>query len=191
MLTFDDGFKDFADRAMPILASCGFTATVFVVVDWVGRTNDWPGQPSWVPRRRLLDWDTLRAIAQAGIEIGAHSFSHRPLAQLRWQDTEREITECGRAIEDRIGGPVRAFAYPYGQTSETMEEVVATHFQAGFSTRLGFATGLSCPASLERIDAYYVRPPKFFRALHTEWFGRYLRVRRWLRDLRRAERKVA
>src|SRR5205807_2425452 len=43
-LMFDDGFANLLERGLTVLAEYGFSATVFVVAGWVGRSNDWPGQ---------------------------------------------------------------------------------------------------------------------------------------------------
>lgn len=183
-LTFDDGFASFADHALQVLKACGFTATVFVVAGWVGRTNDWPSQPSWAPRHALMGWRALRDIADEGMEIGGHTCSHPHLEHLDRAIAEREIIDCKRVIEDQLGQNVRVFAYPYGETSKALQDIVATHFRAGLGTRLGFVTRSSSTSTLERIDAYYLREPRLLRVIHSEWFDSYLHMRQWLRDLR-------
>ncbi len=184
-LTFDDGFKNFAERALPVLSACGFSATVFVVSDWVGRINHWPSQPAWVPRLALMNWTELHTIADAGMAIGGHSLSHSRLTQLTVQAAGREIVKCKREIEERLGHAVQAFAYPFGQTSAALEAIVAKNFRAGFGSRLAFATAASRATTFERIDIYYLRDARFFRALGDGWLDWYLSVRRWMRSLRR------
>ena len=43
LLTFDDGYASLAEHAYPALAELGFTATTFVITDFVGRENRWDG----------------------------------------------------------------------------------------------------------------------------------------------------
>lgn len=191
VLTFDDGFKNFAEHGLPVLADYSFTAIVFVVAGWVGKTNSWPGQVDWAPRRALLSWDDLRTVVSAGMEIGAHSLSHPHLTPLPVEEMEREIAQGKKVIEDQIGCAVRTFAYPYGETTATIEEMVADRFQAGFATRLGYVTAGSRVAALERIDMYYLRKPWLFRAIEADWLDMYLRIRCLIRDLRRIERRAA
>ena len=186
VLTFDDGFSNFAEYAFPVLTTYGFSATVFVAADWVGRTNDWPGQPSWVPRFPLMDWSALSRIAAAGMEIGGHSLSHSHLTALPVAEREREIHQCRQVIEERTGCAVGAFAYPYGEGARGLEQSVAQYYEAAFGTRLGFATLTSRRHNFERIDMFYLRHPRFFRALETGWLSSYLRVRSWIRFLRRS-----
>src|SRR5213076_2464948 len=58
LLSFDDGYASLADNAYPVLVDVGFTATTFLVTDFVGRTNTWDVRYTW---RRLphLDWDAI------------------------------------------------------------------------------------------------------------------------------------
>jgi peptidoglycan/xylan/chitin deacetylase (PgdA/CDA1 family) len=183
-LTFDDGFVNFFEHAFPVLRECQFTATVFVIADWVGKTNDWQSQLAWVPRHPLMNWRELRTIADAGIAIGAHTLSHPHLARLAAPDATREIVECKRVIADQIGREAQAFAYPYGEMSRDAEAIVAQHYRAGFSTQLGFATAQNRASAFARIDTYYLHQPRFFRALASGWLDWYLRARRWARKLR-------
>src|SRR5579859_7292887 len=48
VVTFDDGFRDFYSSAAPVLRRLGLPATIFLPTNYCGRTNGWPGQPSWV-----------------------------------------------------------------------------------------------------------------------------------------------
>jgi peptidoglycan/xylan/chitin deacetylase (PgdA/CDA1 family) len=185
LLTFDDGFEDFATEALPVLAGCGFRAIVFVVAEWVGRSNDWPGQLAWVPRRRLMDWPALATILAAGMEVGAHTMNHPHLSSLAERDRPTEVALCRQVIENRLSCQVRAFAYPYGDVSLAMEQLVAAHYQAGFGTRLGLVTPASRPAVFERVDTYYLRQPRLFETLGTGWLAHYLAFRHGLRWLRR------
>src|SRR4026208_1364725 len=69
LVTFDDGCADFLERAQPLLAQYGFTATLFVVTDRVGATNSWDAAYGDVVE--LLDWDALRELTAAGVASGS------------------------------------------------------------------------------------------------------------------------
>src|SRR6185437_10071533 len=72
-LTFDDGYVDFREHALPALARYGFTATVFVIADLLGGVNSW--DPAG-PRKALMSADQVREVARCGIEIGSHGRRH-------------------------------------------------------------------------------------------------------------------
>ena len=80
LLTFDDGYLDFFTYAHPLLQAYGFSATVFLVAERVGKSNQWDeiyGES--VP---LMDWVQIRQLQAQGIEFGSHSTTHRPLTAL-------------------------------------------------------------------------------------------------------------
>lgn len=181
VLTFDDGFANFAEYALPVLKLFNFTAHVFVVAGWVGCKNDWPGQPAWAPKLSLMGWDTLREIAAAGMILGAHTLTHPHLRQAKLADAEHEIVEGKRIIEERTGHTVEMFAYPYGEATPAAEAIVAQTYQAGFGTDLAFATLASRPTCFERLDIYYLRYQQIFKSLDRAWVRRYLGIRRRLR----------
>jgi peptidoglycan/xylan/chitin deacetylase (PgdA/CDA1 family) len=76
VITFDDGFRSVYDEAFPILQKMGFRATVFIVPEYCGRNNRWPGQPGMIPAFNLLGWDDIKEMSDQGIEFGAHTRSH-------------------------------------------------------------------------------------------------------------------
>jgi Predicted xylanase/chitin deacetylase len=91
ILTFDDGYRDFLTAAMPTLRVHGFSATVFLVADRIGGTAHWDsgyGEPA-----RLLSWEEVRALQEAGIEMGCHSSLHRPMTGMAGRNWLR--TRCG------------------------------------------------------------------------------------------------
>ena len=156
VLTFDDGLASFAEHALPVLVRFGFPAILFAVSGRLGRLPDWPGWPADLPRR-LLDAGALAEAASEGIEIGAHSVSHRPFTHLDLDDVTREILDSRAQLEDLLGRRVRSFAYPYGDAPPSSIRVVRGNFDAGFGIRLAFVTPRSRPEIYERIDAYYLR----------------------------------
>lgn len=188
LLTFDDGYKNFVESGLPVLVGIEYTALVFVVAGRLGSSNDWPGQLRWVPRRQLMDWTDLKAIAGAGMEIGAHSMSHPHLPRSPIDQARREVVDSRSAIQGRIAGPVDAFAYPYGETSPELEEIVRSEFRAGFGTRLAFADSKQRASSFNRIDAFYLREPRLFYALESGWLDLYLSLRRWFRLIKPVSR---
>jgi peptidoglycan/xylan/chitin deacetylase (PgdA/CDA1 family) len=136
-----------------------------------------------VPRRPLLGWADLQALAREGASVGAHSATHRVLTDLTPADQEREISGAKDDIEQHIGRAVDLFAYPYGRTSATVEARVRSHYRAGVGTRLDFARPGASLAALDRIDAYYLSPASA-RVLDSARLAAYLAARRIGRRLR-------
>ncbi len=183
-LTFDDGFENFAQVAAPALARFGFPATVFLVTEHCGGSNDWPGQWPGAPRLPLMSWSRIQELSRAGFDFGAHTATHPDLAGMPEAEAGEQILGSKRRIEDATGREVEAFAYPYGSMPESARRIVAQHFQTGCSTRLGFVTGASRLEALERIDVWYLARPYLFRRLFGTPARAYLAARRVLRELR-------
>src|SRR5947209_4136673 len=138
-ITFDDGFGNFADTAVPVLQSCGFAATVFVVSNYCGKFNDWPGQPrNGIVRQRLMSWSELRDLAGQGIEIGAHTVNHPDLAHMPAASAAAELRDSRARISDQLGVPVNSCAYPYGQSNPQVREYARSCFRVACGTNLAF-----------------------------------------------------
>ncbi|WP_245623043.1 polysaccharide deacetylase family protein [Spirillospora albida] len=118
-LTFDDGYADFATRAVPVLLRYGFTATVFMVSGRMGRGSAWEGGPG----KSLMTPDQLRTVTRAGMEVGSHGRSHAALPGVADAELATELEVSRLTLEDVIGGEVVGFAYPYGRV--TSREIAA------------------------------------------------------------------
>lgn len=110
-LTFDDGYQDFLDHAVPLLHRHGCTATVFVLPGRLGGTNAWDPLG---PRKKLLTAEGLRAAAGAGMEIGSHGLLHRGLPSLDDAALHEETAGSREALAEITGTPPAGFCYPYG-----------------------------------------------------------------------------
>ena len=111
--------------------------------------NQVPASPS--DRHRPLTVEELKRLAANPlIEIGGHTLTHPTLALLPHEEQAREVAGCRRALEQLVGSPIGAFAYPYGASThdysaDTVSVVRQAGFDLGFTTKQGFAA-LDCPA---------------------------------------------
>lgn len=186
-ITFDDGYRNLLERALPTLRELGFTATVFVVAGRLGEDNRWPAGPDdGVPTLELAGEAELRELMTAGWEIGSHGLSHRTLTELDERELERELADSRERLETTFEVPVRHFAYPYGRHDRRVRAQTGRHYSGAVGTRLAHCEQVDrdVPFALPRIDAHYLRRwngEPLFRDLT----GRcYLTVRRWARALR-------
>jgi peptidoglycan/xylan/chitin deacetylase (PgdA/CDA1 family) len=187
VLTFDDGYESVYTSAWPRLKERGFIATLFLISDYCGRNNRWPGQPPSVPVCSLMTWEHAAEMAHSGCELGAHTRTHPALPTLSLSQLEDEIVGSQEAVQTNIGQAVRVFAAPYGVTTPTAENIVRKNFDGAVSTQLGTANLQSNPYRMERVDAHYLTP-NFVRKLDSPLFQPYLRLRQALREVRRTFR---
>src|SRR5215831_8133763 len=184
-ITFDDGFQNLADVAVPLLVDHGLTATAFIVSDHAGGTNAWGREPDvGIPVLPLLDWSGIGRIAEQGISIGAHSRSHRRLSRLARDELVDEIAGSGEIIERQIGRRPRGFAYPYGSVSDDASAVVRTTCDWGCTTELRMLRDNDDRGCLPRLDMYYFRKSAQLERWGSARFDYYLRFRSRARQLR-------
>lgn len=112
MLTFDDGFADFPQYALPLLDRYGFQGTMFVVTDHVGASNVWDEQLG--ERIPLMSWTAIADIRARGIQVGSHSSRHDPLVSLSASALGEDLCRSRLALYQRLGDGTSAICYPYG-----------------------------------------------------------------------------
>lgn len=120
-LTFDDGYADFADAAVPLLRRHGCTATVFVLPGRLGGTNDWDAEG---PRKPLLTEHGLRIAAAAGMEIGCHGMRHVSLPEAGDATLREEVHDSREALREITGERVAGFCYAYGTVDARVIDAV-------------------------------------------------------------------
>ncbi len=184
-LTFDDGYLNAAQVALPLLAGHGFSATVFLVAERLGGFNDWSAHGHAMPRMPLLERSSAEELDAAGWEIGAHTRTHPDLSRLAPEAVRSEVAESRVILEERLGTRVVTFAYPYGRHGQGVRAIVAREFASAVTTRLGLARQGADPLTLERIDAYYLTRPGLYGLLGSPLLSIYLTARQAIRDLRR------
>jgi peptidoglycan/xylan/chitin deacetylase (PgdA/CDA1 family) len=122
MLTFDDGYADFPDFAWPILKQYGFTCTVFLVSNEIGKTNRW--DTFYGDDISLLDWPDILLLQKQGIEFGSHSTTHAHLDGISLPEVVQEAALSRKNLSEKLGKPVHAFTYPYGSTDRVIQHLV-------------------------------------------------------------------
>lgn len=156
-VTFDDGFRSVYDRARPVLAALGVTATVFLPTSRMGRDEPlaWPGlTPSPMPPEELqpMSWDQVRDLVELGWEVGSHTLTHPKLTQVDDRRLATELQESKRVCEDQTGTLCRTLAYPFGDADG---RVVQAALDAGYVGAVTMSR-LSCVGTLAvpRIGVY-------------------------------------
>jgi peptidoglycan/xylan/chitin deacetylase (PgdA/CDA1 family) len=141
-LSFDDGYRDVAEHALPVLERRRFRATVFVATGVADGTATF----SWYARQPpVLGWSDIVALdAGSALTFEAHTVTHPNLTALAPDAAEREIAGSKRALESRLGRAVTGFCYPAGLYGARERELVA---RAGFAVATTCEPGANTPAS--------------------------------------------
>ncbi|NMP33053.1 polysaccharide deacetylase family protein [Thalassotalea sp. M1531] len=236
-VTFDDGYLNNLEVALPILKEFDIPATVFVatrfseggnmwndrLIDLVGNQTlstidlsvlnlsienlgNWQARNQLVKklipmikhkdyqeRQRIVDRlykanhveespakmmtpAQVKELAEAGVEIGAHTVDHPILKSQTVNEQKQQIEESKQTIEEWIGQSVAGFAYPNGQpnndyTEETVEQVKQASYNYAVSTRWGISTPESDMLQLNRFTPWDRTPTKFHLRLTRNQLG--------------------
>ncbi len=133
-ITFDDGYESVYTHAFGVLQKYNFTAVVFLVADCIDKACLWDEDPEPV-----LTTEQIREMAEAGIDFGSHSFSHRSLVRLDVEELEKEVKGSKTALEELLGKQIESFCYPYGSFNETVKKMVQQSYKIAFSTKKGIS----------------------------------------------------
>lgn len=184
-VTFDDALESFGSIAAPLLLEAGLPVTVFVVSDRVGGTNRWGhASDASVPELDILGWDDLLRLAEAGVELGAHTRTHPDLTRLSRDRVQDELEGCVHRIEDETGIRPRTLAYPFGFHDASSVEEARRLFDVGVTTDLSALGQTPDPLRLPRLDMVYFRRPDGLEGWGGPAFRLYLGLRRAGRSAR-------
>ncbi|WFU39382.1 trifunctional glycosyltransferase/class I SAM-dependent methyltransferase/polysaccharide deacetylase [Bradyrhizobium sp. CB82] len=151
LITFDDGYEDFAEHAWPILQANDFSAEVFVATDFVGKRAEWDaplGEPA-----SLLDMTGIAALAAEGVCFGSHLASHPRSEALATWNLAEELTRSRAQLEQWLGRPITSLAAPFGATDQRLEILAAEcGYKTLFSTVSRAATLKDNLLNLPRIE---------------------------------------
>lgn len=127
VITFDDGFKNIYTLAYSILEKYGFTATIFLVADFLGKDNDWSENKEKLSSP-LLGPEEIASMPS--ISYGSHALNHRHLTRLSESEAREEIGSSRKKLQDLIGREILTFCYPYGDYNASIARIVQ---EAGYS----------------------------------------------------------
>ena len=139
-LTFDDGYEDFLDVALPVLERLGFSATVFVVAGMLGDENTWEHRGPPRVRLRLAGADGVREISNRGMEVGSHTITHPRLTSLDEETLVHEVEHSRQMLAELAGASIEGFCYPYGDLDS---RAVCAARRAGYAYAVGTKRSIS------------------------------------------------
>lgn len=160
VLTFDDGYRDNYENALPLLREHGMTATFFIVMEFINRA-----------RPEYLTWPMVQEMAAAGMSIEAHGVDHTTLLGRSRVDLEFQALRSYETLQNEVGIRAHFISYPAGEFDEqTITVFQSAGYWAGFTTIQG-ATHRS--DDLFRLPRVRIRstttPDELARLLALDW----------------------
>ncbi len=129
-----------------------------------------------------MTWDQAEQMQNHGHECAAHGAQHLRLDLAAREDVCRDIRDCKRAIEDRLGKPCRTFCYPYGVYNRAVRDMVEElGFEGAVTTRFGRNYPEDDLFQLKRVGSAHFTSRPVFRACIHGGYGWHLRFKRTTR----------
>jgi len=181
ILAFDDGYRSWFEHGLRLLRTYHICPLLFINSDFIGldtaaahhychnAITTWP--------EASLSWQELKALAEAGAEIGGHALGHRDLTATEPESAVMDAIASDRAaIQLSLGNNIRSFAYPFGRYNSTSIRCVEkAGYSYGFSSDSGFLDDSTSPFILKRTNVG-MRPPLVALAMAEGWND-------WLSDI--------
>ncbi len=162
LITFDDGYRDTLENAMPVLQKYGFPAVIFVPVAYMDDETPLPHELRLSERgvrNPTLDWGLVRELDAGGVRVESHGIGHRPLAEVALDEAVREIAVSKLKLEEKLQRPVRAYAYVKGSEAHFHPVHESLLLQAGYEVAFTSISRANGPgANPFRIGRYNVEP---------------------------------
>ncbi|AJQ29110.1 polysaccharide deacetylase family protein [Pelosinus fermentans] len=152
LITLDDGYKDNYQVAYPILQKYHFTATIFVITDFVNNYG------------KYLTWNQIREMSDNGVSFEAHTLSHISLPKASDEEIRNQLVKSKEAIEWRLGKKVDYLAYPGGEYDQRVIGLAKeAGYRAAFTVNFGRDRINSTLYTLNRIPIFGGQSHTFFR----------------------------
>jgi len=167
-ITFDDAYRNVLENAVPILREHGFPATIFVPTGWTGQP------PGWLQASCdlvVMDGDELRRARELGTSLQSHGDGHEHMPSLSDDAARIDVATSTERLERLTGERPRYFAYPFGDLSPRLSDMVR---DAGYSAAFAIDRPGTDPFAYERTQITPLDGRAMFRMKTT---GRYLAIR--------------
>ena len=133
-ITFDDGYAENCSFAIPLMLERRIPITYFVTTHHTTHSKPFPHD---IDRNQPLapnSIESLKALVNAGVEIGAHTRTHLDLGACTNPDViYDEVIAATREMETMLDFSIRYFAFPFGQREHLNPLVFQLLKDHGFS----------------------------------------------------------
>ena len=147
-ITFDDGYRNVLEHAVPVLREVGFPATFFVPTKWIGATRGWGGDGDL--ELEIMDVEDLVELDGLGFAIESHGHAHIDYARSEPSAVEEDVRTSVQRLTELLGHAPHYLAYPYGRaTTGAAHEAARLGLRAGFV--LDRPSGFTGDFALERV----------------------------------------
>lgn len=175
-VTFDDGFENIINFALPELFSRKIHATIFIPTGHIGKDAGWmKSKNGKFSTEQVMSANQIRELQINDlVSIGSHTMSHLSLLKLTRDEIQKELVDSRQTLERILGEDVKILSFPHGDFSE---EILTLAKSAGYERVYSI---LPKPARFESgnfvIDRVNTNPDEWIWEFRLKIRGAY----RWL-----------
>jgi peptidoglycan/xylan/chitin deacetylase (PgdA/CDA1 family) len=112
-ITFDDGYEDIYQYAFPVLQEFGSAASIFLITDYIGKTNDWEHKS--LPSYLHLNETQILHLCSKGWEMNSHTASHGNFINMTDKEILSDVCRAKETLQQWNKGPLFC-AFPAGRS---------------------------------------------------------------------------
>jgi len=135
VITFDDGYKDIFQNAMPILEKFNFKATCFFVPNQIGKYNSWDSDFNKTEKVFLMDKNQINEWHSRGQEVASHTLDHEDLTRLNFDEKKDQILGPIDFFKKEFEIDIKSFSYPYGKYDDDSVKIAKKHYKFAVTTK--------------------------------------------------------
>jgi len=167
LVTFDDGYRDFFTRALPVLERHNIPAVLFAASELVfnHRLIEDTGEPDEdvFPSSE----DIEKAVISKSVIFGNHTATHRLLPSLSIKECDDELAKSQAAFHQITGVRSPVFAYPRGRQEDLRDDVAPVlrkhNIKMAFTMVPGLVDADTPTYAIPRIGMSHVNDPVLFK----------------------------
>ena len=145
-VTFDDGYLDAYQNAVPVLVRHGIPAAFFVSTALIGTDGSFRHDlRRYAKPFPVMNWEQLRELSRLGFTVGSHTATHINCSKLNLAQVVAELTQSKTALERELGLKEVFFAYPFGGSNDITPAVHQAVQECGYAACLSAHGGFNRP----------------------------------------------
>ena len=134
IITFDDGYKDVINNALPILKKNNFKAICFFVTNFIGKNNHWDIKKKNYFKKEIMNLNDIENWISNGMHIGSHSHNHFDLTELSEKNLFNELEYSKKYLEDKFNTKDSMFCYPFGRVNKNVYSLTIKIYSKAVTT---------------------------------------------------------
>jgi peptidoglycan/xylan/chitin deacetylase (PgdA/CDA1 family) len=125
VITFDDGFENFYENALPELKKRRIPSVMFVITDALGKAFGPVGHSE-----KVMSLERIRSLPEELVTVGSHTLTHPFLPAISEEEARQQITVSRTKLEESLNRRIDLFSFPFGGFNQRLVEICK---EAGYS----------------------------------------------------------